>query len=49
MHHLNELLDPRIRKQDIEKNYENVKTNHSMRARANDWNKTMFEILERNN
>jgi glycosyltransferase involved in cell wall biosynthesis len=45
-HHLNELLNPSIRKQEIEKNYENVRTNHSMSARAGDWDKVMQQILD---
>lgn len=46
IHHLNELLDPKIRKEEIEKNYENVKANHSMSARAEDWNSVMKQILD---
>jgi len=44
--HLNELLDPKVRKEEIEKNYENVKANHSMAARAKEWDEVMKEILE---
>lgn len=44
--HLTELQDPKIRKEEIEKNYENVKANHSMSARAKDWDETMTKILE---
>lgn len=45
-HHLNELLDPKIRKQDAEKNYEIVREKHSMAARAEDWNYTIKSILD---
>lgn len=43
--HLEDLTNPKIRKEEIEKNYENVKANHSMSARAEDWDKVMNEIL----
>lgn len=46
LHHLNELLDPKIRKEEIEKNYENIKANHSISARAEDWNTVMQKILD---
>ena len=42
--HLTELEDPKIRKEEAEKNYENVKMFHSMDARGEDWNKVMHEI-----
>ena len=44
--HLNELLDPKIRKQDIEKNYEIVKQKHSISARAEIWNDVIQKILD---
>ena len=44
--HLNTLLDPKIRKEDIEKNYEIVKERHSISARAKDWDETMQKILD---
>jgi len=44
--HLTELQDPKIRKEDIEKNYENVKNFHSMSSRGKDWDKTLTKIME---
>lgn len=44
--HLNELLDPRIRKEEVEKNYEIVKEKHSMKTRAQDWDDVMKKILD---
>jgi glycosyltransferase involved in cell wall biosynthesis len=44
--HLNDLLDPKIRKEEIEKNYQIVKEKHSMSAMANDWDQTMQAILD---
>lgn len=46
INHLTELTDPKIRKEDVEKNYENVKASHSMSARAADWNNVMQQILD---
>ena len=46
MTHLEELTDPKIRKEEIDKNYENVKESHSMQARAEDWNNIMQQILD---
>jgi glycosyltransferase involved in cell wall biosynthesis len=46
MKHLNELLDPQIRKSEIDKNYEIVREKHSMQARANDWDQAMSNILD---
>lgn len=46
MTHLEELMNPKIRKEEIEKNYENVKANHSIQARAEDWNNVMQQILD---
>jgi O-antigen biosynthesis protein len=46
MTHLNELLDPKVRKEEVEKNYENVRANHSMSARAKDWDNVMKQILD---
>ena len=45
-HHLNELLDPKIRKEDIERNYEIVRSRHSMKARSSDWDTVMQQILD---
>lgn len=44
--HMNELLDPKIRKEEIDKNYEIVRERHSMKARAKDWNDAMNNILD---
>lgn len=44
--HLNELLDPKVRKEDIDRNYEIVKQKHSMSARAENWDYAMQEILD---
>lgn len=46
LYNLNELLDPKIRKEEIEKNYEIVKQRHSMDARAENWHDTMQKILD---
>ena len=46
LNHLNELLDPRVRKEEIEKNYQIVKDRHSMLARSIEWDQTMQEILD---
>ena len=45
VHHLNELLDPKIRKEEIEKNYDNVKKYHSISSRASSWDEIMNKIL----
>lgn len=44
--HLNELQDPRKRKEEIDKNYENLLASHTMSSRAEDWNKVFNQILE---
>jgi hypothetical protein len=46
LYHLNDLLDPRIRKQEVDKNYEIVKERHSLSARAKDWDHAMQNILD---
>ena len=46
MKHLTELTDPKVRKEEIERNYENVKAKHSVAARAEDWNNVMNQILD---
>jgi glycosyltransferase involved in cell wall biosynthesis len=46
--HLTELLDPRIRKEEIEKNYENLKAMHTMEKRGIEWNEAMNIILDNN-
>lgn len=44
--HLTELLDPKIRKEEIDKNYEIVKQRHTMSVRGEDWNNVMESILD---
>lgn len=44
--HLSELEDPKIRKEDIERNFENVKKYQSMEVRGHDWNNVMHEIIK---
>lgn len=44
--HMEELLDPKIRKQDIERNIENIKKYHSMEVRGQEWNEVMHQIKE---
>ena len=44
--HLTELLDPRKRKEEIEKNYENLKATHTMEHRGKEWHEVMTEISE---
>ena len=46
MTHLNHMLDPRNRKAEIEKSYENVKSLHSMEVRGKEWDQVLNEILE---
>jgi hypothetical protein len=46
LHHLNVLLDPKIRKEDAEKNYEIVKDSHSMTARGKEWDQTIKDIVD---
>lgn len=43
--HLDAFLDPKIRKQDIEKNYEIVKQKYTVSAMAQEWNSAMEQIL----
>ena len=42
--HLEELLDPKVRKEDVERNLENLKTTHTMEIRGNDWASTLEQI-----
>lgn len=42
--HLTELEDPKIRKEEAEKNYENLKLTNTMEARSNEWNEIMHSI-----
>ena len=46
MGHLEELLDPRVRKEDVEKNLDNIKTYQTMEVRRNDWNTVMHQIRD---
>lgn len=46
MTHLEDLMNPKIRKEEIEKNYENVKKRHSISAQKNNWQEVMTNILE---
>lgn len=46
LEHLTSMLDPKFRKEEIDRNYEIVRENHSMRARAKEWDKTMKKILD---
>jgi hypothetical protein len=43
--HLNDLLEPKIRKDEREKNYQIVKDLYSMEARSSTWNEVMQTIL----
>lgn len=45
--HLEELLDPKVRKEDAEKNYENLLATQTMEVRGESWNKVFNTILER--
>lgn len=47
--HLAYLIDPKNRKEEIEKNYENLKIMHTMENRGKEWNKVLNEILETKN
>lgn len=44
--HLEELLDPRVRKEDVERNIENIKKYQSMEVRGQDWNEVMHQIKD---
>jgi glycosyltransferase involved in cell wall biosynthesis len=46
LEHLSELLDPKIRKEEREKNLEIIKEKHSTEARSSVWNETLHKILE---
>jgi hypothetical protein len=46
VYHLDELLDPRMRKDEIEENYE-VLNNFTMEKRGDDWHETFKVILEK--
>jgi hypothetical protein len=43
--HLDELQDPRIRKEEIDKSYENMMKTQSMEVRGSEWNDVMEQIL----
>jgi hypothetical protein len=44
--HLDQLLDPNVRKQDLEKNYQCVIEKHTMSIRAQEWDDVFHKILE---
>lgn len=44
--HLEALLDPRVRKEDIERNFDNIRTYQTMEVRGHEWNEVMHQILE---
>ena len=44
--HLTELLDSKTRKEEAEKNYENLKAHHAMSERGLEWNDIMNKILD---
>jgi hypothetical protein len=44
--HLEELLDPKVRKEDAERNIENIKKYQSMEVRGKDWNEVMHQIRD---
>lgn len=46
MGHLEELLDPRVRKEDKERNLEGIKKYQTMEVRGSDWSDTMHEIMK---
>lgn len=46
MGHMEELLDPRVRKEEAEKNLEGIKKYQSMDIRGNDWNEVIHKIKE---
>jgi len=45
-HHLTELLNPKTRKEDVERNLENIKQLHTMEVRGEEWDKVFTQILE---
>ena len=44
--HCEELLDPKIRKEDVERNLENIKKYQSMEVRGGEWNDVMLQIRD---
>lgn len=44
LEHLEALLDPQVRKEDVERNLEGIKKYQSMEVRGNSWNEVMHEI-----
>lgn len=42
--HMEELLDPKVRKEDVERNIEGIKKYQSMDVRGNDWDEVMHQI-----
>jgi hypothetical protein len=44
--HLEELLDPRVRKEDVERNLEGIKQYQTMQVRGKEWNEVMHQIRD---
>lgn len=44
--HLEALTDPRVRKEDVERNLDNIRTYQTMEVRGHEWNEVMHQILE---
>jgi hypothetical protein len=44
--HLEDLINPKTRKEEIEKNYENIKMLHTIEVRGEEWDKIFTQILE---
>jgi hypothetical protein len=44
--HLEDLLNPKTRKEEIEKNYEGVKSLHTMEVRGKEWDEVLTQILD---
>jgi glycosyltransferase involved in cell wall biosynthesis len=44
--HLEDLMNPKTRKEDIERNLENIKQLHTMEVRGEEWDKVFTQILE---
>jgi glycosyltransferase involved in cell wall biosynthesis len=46
MAHFDELMNPKVRKEEREKNLEIIKEKHSVEARASEWDRVLKEIIE---
>jgi spore maturation protein CgeB len=44
--HLEDLMNPKTRKEEVEKNYENIKILHTMEVRGETWENVFNQILE---